>query len=119
MLNIKRGAAQSHAKPTDTPKLTNRHFIALQREEIKFHTTEHRHRLPQQGNLDKPLVQPTHREQTPHLKEPQTSTLQKGYPKHSNLNKMKMKRNIQQVKERDKNPPNQAKEEEIPSLNEK
>jgi len=32
---------------------------------------------------------------------------------------MKMKRNIQQVKERDKNPPNQAKEEEIPSLNEK
>ena len=105
--------------PQIPAKLTNRPFIALQRDEIKFHTTEHRHGLPQQGNLDKPLVQPTHREETPQLKEPQTSTLQKGYPKHSNLNKMKMKRNIQQVKERYKNPPNQAKEEEIPSLTEK
>jgi len=32
---------------------------------------------------------------------------------------MKKKRNIQQVKERDKSPPNQTKEEEIGSLNEK
>ena len=32
-------------------------------------------------------------------------------PKHSNLNKMKRQRNIQQVKEHDKCPPNQTKEE--------
>lgn len=51
--------------------------------------------------------------------EPQTSSLQKGHPKHSNLNKMKRQRNIQQVKEHDKYPPNQTKEEETGSLPEK
>ena len=51
--------------------------------------------------------------------EPQTSSLQKGHAKHSNLNKMKRQRNIQQVKEHDKCPPNQTKEEEIGSLPEK
>ena len=35
-------------------------------------------------------------------------------PKHSNLNKMERQRNIQQVREHAKNPPNQTKEEEIP-----
>ena len=43
----------------------------------------------------------------------------KMYPKHSNLNKMKRQRNIQQVKEHDKCPPNQTIEEEIGSLPEK
>ena len=43
--------------------------------------------------------------------EPQTSSVQKGHPKHSNLNKMKRQRNIWQVKEHDKSPPNQTKEE--------
>ena len=66
--NIKRQTAQLHAKPIDTPKLTNKPFTALQRDEIKFHTTEYRHRLPQQGNLGKPLVQASHREQTPQLR---------------------------------------------------
>ena len=42
----------------DTPTLTTEHFIALQREEIQLHRAEHRHKFPQQGNLDKPLVQP-------------------------------------------------------------
>ena len=51
--------------------------------------------------------------------ESQTSSIQKGHPKHSNLNKMKRQRNIQQVKEHDKCPPNQTKEEEIWSLPEK
>ena len=41
----------------DTPKLTIRHFIALQKEDIYLHTTEHRHKFPQLGNLDKPPVQ--------------------------------------------------------------
>ena len=48
----------------------------------------------------------------------QTSSIKKGHPKHSNLNKMKRQRNIQQVKEYDKCPPNQTKEE-IGSLPEK
>ena len=51
--------------------------------------------------------------------EPQTSSIQKGHPKHSNLNKMKRQRNTQQVKEHEKCPPNQTKEEEIGSLPEK
>ena len=57
-LSIKRQAAQSYAKPIDTPKLTTGHFIALQREEIQLHSPEHRHKLPQSGNLHKTLVQP-------------------------------------------------------------
>ena len=48
--------------------------------------------------------------------EPQTARIQKGHPKHSNLNKMKRQRNIRQVKEQDKCPPNQTKEEEIGNL---
>ena len=51
--------------------------------------------------------------------EPQTSRIQKGHPKHSNLNKMKREGNTQQVKEQDKRPPNQTKEEEIGNLPEK
>ena len=47
------------------------------------------------------------------------SSLQKGHPKHSNLNKMKSQRNIQQVKEHDICPPNQTKEEETRRLPEK
>ena len=45
--------------------------------------------------------------------EPPTARIQKGHPKHSNINKMKRQRNTQQVKEQDKCPPNQTKEEEI------
>ena len=51
--------------------------------------------------------------------EPHTSSLQKGHPKHSNINKTKRQRNTQQVKEHDKCLPNQTKEEEIGSLPEK
>ena len=48
-----------------------------------------------------------------------TSKIQKGHPKHSNINKMKRQRNTQQVKEQDKCPPNQTKEEEIGNLPDK
>ena len=51
--------------------------------------------------------------------EPQTSSIQKGHPKHSNLNKMKMQGNIQQIKEHDKSPVTQTKEEGIGSRLEK
>ena len=40
----------------DPPKLTTGHFTALQRE-IQLHPPEHRNKLPQSRNLDKPLVQ--------------------------------------------------------------
>jgi len=51
--------------------------------------------------------------------EPQTARIQKGHPKQSNINKMKRQRNTQQVKEQDKCPPNQTKEEEIGNLPDK
>ena len=50
---------------------------------------------------------------------PQTARIQKGHPKHSNIAKMKRQRNTQQVKEQDKCPPNQTKEEEIGNLPDK
>ena len=62
---------------------------------------------------------PTHREQLHNKEGTQTSSIQKGHPKHSNLSKMKRKRNTHQVKEHDKSPQNQTKEEEIRSLPEK
>ena len=54
-----------------------------------------------------------------HKEEPQTARVQKGHPKHCNINKMKRQRNTQKVKEHEKCPPNQTKEEEIGSLPEK
>ena len=51
--------------------------------------------------------------------EPLTARIWKGHPNHSNVNKMKRQRNTQQVKEQDKCPPNQTKEEEIGNLPDK
>ena len=51
--------------------------------------------------------------------EPQTATIQKGHPKHSNINKMKRQRNTQQVKKQGKCPPNQTNQEEIVNLPDK
>ena len=51
--------------------------------------------------------------------EPPTARIQKGHPKHSNIIKMKRQRNAQQVKEQNKCPPIQTKEEEIGSLPDK
>ena len=50
---------------------------------------------------------------------PQTARIQKAHPKHRNINRMKRQRNTQQVKEQDKCPPNQTKEEELGNLPEK
>ena len=46
-------------------------------------------------------------------------SLQKGDPKHSKLSKMRRQRNIQQMKEQGKTPPDLTNEEEIGSLPEK
>ena len=49
----------------------------------------------------------------------QTARIQKGHPKHSNINRMKRQRNTQPVKEQNKCPPNQTKEEEIGNIPDK
>ena len=51
--------------------------------------------------------------------ESQTARIQKVHPNHSNINKMKRQRNTQRIKEQDKCPPNQTKEEEITNLPDK
>ena len=64
------------------------------------------------------MSNPTHRN-LQNKEESKTARIEKGHPKNSNINKMKRQRNTQQVKEQDKCPPNQTKEEEIGSLPEK
>ena len=64
-----------------------------------------------------PIVKPHPLGETSTIK--RTTRIQKGHPKHSNLNKMKRQRNTQQVKEHEKCPPSQTKEEEIGNLPEK
>ena len=51
--------------------------------------------------------------------EPPIARIQKGHPKHSNINKMNTQRNTQQIKEQDKYPPNQNKEKDIGNLHDK
>ena len=58
--------------------------------------------FPNQETLTSHSSNPSHNK-----KEQETTSIQKGHLKHSNLNKMKTQRNIQQVKEHDKSPPNQ------------
>jgi len=71
-------------------------------------------------NLDKPPVQPHPQQGNSTINiTPRTARIQKGHPKLSNINKMKRQRNTQQVKEQDKCPPNQTKEEEIGNLPDK
>ena len=113
-------AAQSHTKLIDISKLTTGLFIALQREEIQLHPPEHQHKLPKPGNLDKPPFQPHSQWGTSTIKRNhKLPEYGKGHPKHSIINKMKRQRNTQQVKEQDKCPPKQTKEEEIRNLRDK
>ena len=49
----------------------------------------------------------------------QTCSLRKEDTKHNKLSKMRRQRNMQQMKEQGKNPPDQTNEEEIGSLTEK
>ena len=69
-------------------------------------------RFPNQEIFTSHSSNPTPGRNLHNKEESQTSSRQKSYPKHSNLNKMKRQRNIQQVKEHDKSPPNQTKEKE-------
>ena len=72
-----------------------------------------------QETLTSHLFNPTHSEETTIKRTPKIARIWKGHPKHSNINKMKRQSNTQQVKEQDKCPPNQKKEEEIGNLPDK
>ena len=98
-LSIKIQATKSHTKP----RHLKTHYWTL-------HCTPERRypapptRTPAQASLTRKPWQATHPSppicRNLHNKEePQTSSLQNGHPKHSNLNKMKRQRNNQQVKE--------------------
>ena len=58
ILNINRQAAQSHAKPRDTLKLTTGHCTGLQRDEVQLYPPEYRKKFPHPRNHHKVLVQP-------------------------------------------------------------
>jgi len=73
--------------------------------------------FPNQETLTSHPYNPTQLRKLHNKDEPQTARIQ--HPKHSNINKMKRQRNTQQVKEQDKCPPNQTKEEEIRNLPDK
>ena len=75
--------------------------------------------FPNQETLTSHLSSHTQGRNIHNKEKPQTSSIQQGHSKHSNLHKMKRQRNIEQVKEHDKSPPNQTKEEEIGRLPER
>ena len=118
-LSIKRQAAQSHAKPIDPQWMYwTLHCIPERRDPAP----------PTRTQTQAPLTRkpwkaigptPPRGSRLHNKEEPWTSSLQKWHSKHSNLNKIKWQRNIQQIKEHDKCPPNQTKVEEIGSLPEK
>ena len=120
VMSIKIQATQSHAKLIDTQNSlldTSLHSREKRSSSTQQNTDTS---SPNQETLTSHYSNPTHREQSPQYKEePRNSSLQKGHPKHSNLNKMKRQRNSQEVKKHDKCPPNQTKEEDIGSLPEK
>ena len=72
--------------------------------------------FPHQETLTSHMSNPPTARNLHNKEEPQTARIRRGHPKHSNVNKMKRQRNPQQVKEKDKCPPNQTKEEEIGNL---
>ena len=113
-LNFNIQAAQSHTKPINILKLTTGHIIALPDRRNPAPLT----RKLTQASLTKKPWQATHPTSPTgrnlhNKEEPQTARIQKGHPKHRNLNKMKRQRNTQQIKEHDKCSPNQTKEKEI------
>ena len=75
--------------------------------------------FPNQETLTSHPYNHTNSEETPNKENSTNARIRKGLPKHSNINKMKRQRNTQHVKEQDKCPPNQTKDEEIGNLPDK
>ena len=113
-------AAQSHTKPIDPSQnsLLDPPLHSRRRNPDPPTRTPTQASLTSKPRQAKHPAPPTGRN-LHDKKEPQTTRIQKGHPKPSNLNKMKRQRNTQQVKEHDKCPPSQTKEEEIGNLLEK
>ena len=79
------GRPQSH-QPTDISKLITGLFIALQRE-IQLHPPEHHTSFPNQKTLTSHRPTPPTVRNLHNKEEPPTARIQKGHPKHSNINK--------------------------------
>ena len=76
--------------------------------------------FPNQETLASHLYKPTHSEEMPQYTElHKLPEYRKDTPNSAILNKMKRQRDTQQIKEQDKCPPNQTKEEEIGNLPDK
>ena len=113
-------AAQSHSKPIDPfqNSLLDTPLHSRERNPVPPTRTPTQASLTSKPRQAKHPAPPTGRS-LHNKKEPQTTRIQKGHPKHSDLNKMKRQRNTQQIKEHEKCPPSQTKEEEIGNLPEK
>ena len=93
-----------------------------QKDKIQPHSPEHRHQSPPPGSLHNPLNQPYQLgADTKNNRKTGTTNLQpaKRRPQDNKLSKMRRQRNMQQMKEQSKKPPDQTNEEEIGSLPEK
>ena len=111
-MSIKTWAAQRDAKPIDCPKVTTAHLIASQRVDPAPPTRTETRILPTRKPLQTTGPTPSSGSSLHNKQESWPSSLQKGHPKHSNLNKVKRQRNIHQVKEHDENPLNQTEDKE-------
>ena len=111
-LSVNIQAAQSHTKPIDPSQNSILHTPLHSREKKSSSTHQNTDTsFPnQQTSKAKRPAPPTGRN-FHNKKEPQTTRIQKSLPKHCNLHKMKRKRNTQLVKEHEKCPPTQTKEE--------
>ena len=110
------GCPKPYKTHKNTPKLTTGTSLhsSEKRSSCAYQSTDAS--SPNQETLTSHWSNPTHREQTRQLRGTMNFQPSEIAPQHSNLNKMKRQRNIQQVKEHDKILPNQMKEEEIGSL---
>ena len=117
--------ASIYRLPEVTPNPLTSHNLLL---DISLHSREKKssstHQntdtsFPNQETLRSHLYKPTQQGNATIKRTSQTARIHKGHPKHSNINRMKRQRNIQQVKEQDKCPPNQTKEEQVGNLPDK
>ena len=116
-LSINIQAAQSHTKPIDPSQNSLLDTPLHSREKIYCSIHQNTNAsFPNQETLTSQSSNPPTGRNLHKKKEPQTTRIQKGHSKHSNLNKMKSQRNTQQVKEHEECPPSQTKEEEIGNL---
>ena len=112
-------AAESHTKPkTSQNSLLDTSLHSREKKSSSTHQSTDTS-FPSQETVASHPSNPTQGRNLHNKEEPQTARIRKSHPKHSNINKMKRQRNTQQVKEQDKCPPNQTKEEEIGNLPDK